>query len=137
MNRYIENLNYSRDRRTQAAPAKTVTIYGVDEGEADRVIELPTTWAVCSVCNGEGKHVNPSIDAGGISAEQFHDDPDFAEDYFGGSYDVTCYRCNGRTTEAVVDWSGVDPDIVEAYDEQCRIDAELEAEHQAEIRMGA
>lgn len=133
MNRHIENLNYSRDSRTQPAPAKTVTLYG----EPDRVIDLPTKWAVCSVCDGKGHHVNPSIDAGGISAEQFREDPDFEADYFGGTYDVTCYRCNGRTTEAVINWDAVvDPEIIKAYDEQQRADAEIEAERQAELRMG-
>jgi hypothetical protein len=52
-------------------------------------------WLVCPVCNGEGKTVNPNIDAHGLTAEDFYDDPDFAEDYRSGVYDITCAACNG------------------------------------------
>ena len=52
-------------------------------------------WMICPVCEGEGSHVNPSIDAHGISPEEFHQDPDFAEAYFSGAYDVSCKNCRG------------------------------------------
>lgn len=55
-------------------------------------------WIVCPVCEGKGTHVNPDIDANGLTAEDFDEDPDFAEDYRSGVYDVTCYTCKGRTT---------------------------------------
>lgn len=51
-------------------------------------------WIICPICEGDGKYVNPSIDAGGISAETFADDPDFAEEYFSGMYDVACRICD-------------------------------------------
>jgi hypothetical protein len=71
--------------------------FDIDE-ETD---ELPPTklaksaWVICDLCHGEGTHVNPSIDAGGLSREDFDDDPDFAEGYQRGDYDVTCVRCGG------------------------------------------
>ena len=52
-------------------------------------------WRICPVCEGEGKTVNPNIDAGGLSAEDFYDDPDFAEDYRAGAYDIACRACGG------------------------------------------
>jgi hypothetical protein len=52
-------------------------------------------WIVCPVCNGEGKTVNPNIDAHGLTREDFDEDPDFAEDYMAGVYDITCAACNG------------------------------------------
>ncbi len=52
-------------------------------------------WKICSMCEGEGKYVNPSIDAGGLSAEDFAEDPDFMEDYFSGVFDVRCSECRG------------------------------------------
>jgi hypothetical protein len=55
-----------------------------------------TVWAVCPTCEGEGKHVNPSIDSHGISREEFDEDPDFEEAYFSGAYDVTCVECKGQ-----------------------------------------
>jgi hypothetical protein len=61
------------------------------------VFERAFIWRVCGTCGGKGRHVNPSIDADhGITAEEFADDPDFAEDYFGGVYDVTCHECGGK-----------------------------------------
>lgn len=53
-------------------------------------------YQVCPVCQGEGTTVNPNIDAHGLSPEDFHDDPDFAEDYHSGVYDITCQACEGK-----------------------------------------
>lgn len=52
-------------------------------------------WLVCPICNGEGKTVNPNIDANGLTYEDFNEDPDFREDYMSGVYDITCAACNG------------------------------------------
>lgn len=52
-------------------------------------------YQVCPVCRGEGRTVNPNVDAGGLTAEDFREDPDFAEDYRSGFYDVTCGACKG------------------------------------------
>lgn len=62
----------------------------------DEEIELPAHYQVCDVCEGTGKHCNPSIDSHGLTYEDFDEDPDFAESYFSGRYDVTCYQCKGR-----------------------------------------
>jgi len=63
-----------------------------DEGE----VELTLEWAVCETCGGNGTHVNPSIDSHGLSDEDFVEDPDFAESYFSGSYNIPCNECGGR-----------------------------------------
>lgn len=52
-------------------------------------------FAVCPTCEGRGSHVNPGIDAEGLSAEDFAEDPDFEESYFRGDYDVPCAECGG------------------------------------------
>jgi hypothetical protein len=74
------------------------------EGEifcADCAEDMPpepadrSPWVICTLCRGEGHHVNPSIDAGGLSADDMNDDPDFAEGYRRGDYDVSCARCGG------------------------------------------
>jgi hypothetical protein len=54
-----------------------------------------TQWEVCPVCSGEGRTVNPNIDAQGLTAEDFRDDPDFLQDYMSGTYDITCRCCDG------------------------------------------
>ena len=56
---------------------------------------MTDNWIICRTCRGEGTTVNPNIDANGLSAEDFYDDPGFAEDYMSGVYDVSCGACNG------------------------------------------
>lgn len=150
MNRAIENWNYANDERTRG-PAKKPVLYfwgcGVcgapdetcecpDYERVDIEEPLPTKWGVCPVCDGEGKHVNPSIDAGGISAEDFYSDPDFAESYMDGTYDVTCNRCEGKRVVPVVDFDAMPKWQQDAYETQLREEAMDHAEYLAEIRMG-
>ena len=45
-------------------------------------------WIICPACKGEGTCVNPNIDSHGLSAEDFHEDPGFAEDYRSGVHDI-------------------------------------------------
>ncbi len=132
MSTAIDNLNFARDVRNCERDRPPV-LYLEDGGE----MELPTTWAVCSVCRGAGTHVNPSIDSGGLSAEHLDDDPDFAEDYFGGVYDVPCNRCGGRTTERVVGLEALTKTERELYTRQLRDDADCRAMQLAEIAAGA
>ena len=76
--------------------------------EDDTTMVMPTKFEVCGVCEGKGTHVNPSIDCNGISARKFHEDPEFAEMYFGGAYDVACYECKGDRVVKAPDLAGVD-----------------------------
>lgn len=133
MSNAIDDMNYANDPRNCAPAAEVHTLY-MDDG-TER--ELPTKWVVCGVCNGAGKHVNPAIDCGGISAEQFHDDPDFGDSYRRGDYDVPCNSCKGRTTVAVVDLDKLNAGERAAYELQIEDDAKYEAERLSEIRMGA
>lgn len=77
----------------------SITIENADGDE----LELPAHFEVCPRCEGEGTHVNPNIDGNGLSAEDFAEDPDFAEDYMAGTYDVPCEECGGQRVLAVVD----------------------------------
>lgn len=52
-------------------------------------------WIICPACRGEGKTVNPAIDAHGLTREDFAEDPDFADEYMAGTYDVRCAACSG------------------------------------------
>ncbi len=63
-------------------------------------LEVSIKYEVCGLCRGSGKVTNPNIDCGGISQEDFDEDPDFEEAYFSGRYDQTCSRCKGRNVEA-------------------------------------
>lgn len=82
-------------------------ISSVDVLDDDDFIMVDVTvsfrFDVCPTCRGKGTHVNPSIDAGGLSREDFDRDPDFEEAYLGGVYDVNCARCKGKRVVPVPD----------------------------------
>ena len=54
-------------------------------------------WAICHVCEGNGKTVNPSIDCGGITAREWEEGWDYEDRhaYMSGRFDVTCSNCGG------------------------------------------
>lgn len=110
----MDNWNYMNDPRTNASSAykgynprnRTLTIEWTDYNENGEEIEesltLPAHMEVCDLCRGTGSHANPSVDAGGISREDFDEDPDFEEEYFSGTYDVPCAQCVGKNVVPVV-----------------------------------
>lgn len=106
-----------------------------DENEPEFVeVVLPAKYEVCDTCDGKGSHVNPSIDAHGISGEEFADDPDFEESYFEGHYDVTCYGCGGARVVPVVDEDRArkeDLALYQTHQEEC---GQADAEERAEAR---
>lgn len=126
----IENVNFLRDSRNQDRSIPVI------EDEDGNEIALPTRWGVCPGCNGEGKHVNAAIDCSGLSAEDFDQAPDFAEDYFSGRYDVTCTTCGGRTTIQAIDYERLTPEQRARLEERDRWEAEERACRIAEARMG-
>lgn len=96
--------------------------------------ELPTRFGLCDVCDGKGTHVNPNIDRQGLTAEDFHDDPDFFDNYRRGDYDIPCNRCNGRRVIAVVDADHTEAHLLTLYREQCDAEASDAAYAAAEAR---
>lgn len=132
----IDNLNFANDHRNCAQDKQPIVYLELEDGGIEER-PLPTVWGICDVCNGEGKHTNPAVDCGGLSYDDFAGDRDFAEDYSSGMYDITCNKCNGRTTIKVVDWENLTPEIRSAYEAQLNEEARDYAEHMAEIRMGA
>lgn len=157
---FEERRNLSNDPRYRASQRRTVvtvekagrdrSIIVVDECILEGLIddghvpeghdgrfEVATHNEVCGVCNGSGTCVNPSIDAGGLSREDFEDDPDFEEAYFEGAYDITCPECKGQRVVPVVDADAARPWLAAAIaDAEEDADADL-AERMAEFRAGA
>jgi hypothetical protein len=133
---FVDRLNWEHDHRNCERDEAPILYVGLPDGSVEER-PLPTTWAVCDVCNGEGKHVNPSIDCGGLSAEDFADDPEFAEDYMRGAYDVTCNKCAGRTTIRAVDWDRLSAEDRALYEKQLDEEAADRAIERAERLMGA
>ncbi|MFA5508675.1 MAG: hypothetical protein WC423_24840 [Vulcanimicrobiota bacterium] len=137
----LEDRNYYSDPRVRGANDSR-WFSSIDEqrmqamvslGEEERAV--PFRWGVCPTCEGKGRHVNPSIDSGGIGGETFHEDPDFAEDYLRGVYDVPCYECAGRRVVPEIDLPEDDP-MYKAYLRQIEDDAAYDAEVRMERMMG-
>lgn len=92
---------------------------------------------MCGTCGGKGNHVNPSIDAHGLSREDFDEDPGFEEDYFQGVYDVSCYECGGRTTSPTIDEKHTPEETLKFMNDWFQSEASHRSEVAAERRMGA
>jgi hypothetical protein len=91
-------------------------------------------FEVCSVCEGRGEYVNPSIDSHGISREEMDDlGPEFQDDYFSGVYNMTCVRCHGQRVVPVP----TDPRVLKEVLDYERTMAEMAEERDFERRMGA
>ena len=121
---------------------RTFTFDVENDDDQERVTYiLPMKWEVCSTCNGQGSHVNPSIDAHGITAEEWGDwDDEERDGYLTGRYDVPCFECKGRTTTLVVDEGACHSEemekALEEWKEMVRDDAFSLREREAEIRYG-
>ncbi len=70
----------------------------LDDGESEpREVGIPIEFGVCGTCGGKGRHVNPSIDAHGITGDEWAQwSPDEQEAYLSGGYDMDCHECGGK-----------------------------------------
>lgn len=118
------------DRRDCERAPDRITVE--DDDGIERL--LPTTFEVCDVCDGRGKHVNPNIDRQGLTADDFHDDPDFYDSYKRGDYDITCNRCGGRRVIAVVDEDHTEAHLLKLYRAQVQAEYDDDAYADAEAR---
>lgn len=99
------------------------------------VVLVPVSIEICPQCGGTGTMVNPSIDCNGISYEDFSADPQFAEDYFSGRFDMKCSECNGLRVVGEPQWQAANP-LHEALRDYATDMAELERERRIELRYG-
>lgn len=107
-----------------------------DDGEEES-ISVALKYEVCPTCEGKGKHVNPSIDCDGLTAEDFAEDPDFREEYMSGRYDVACYGCKGKNVVHELDRDNIAAELLARIDSMLDDRARYEWESAAERRMGA
>jgi len=122
--------------RSKMTATLGIDLWPDDEDEDALAIkgdEIEVKFVVCGTCDGRGSHVNPSIDAHGLTGADFAEDPDFAEEYFSGAYDQPCNECGGASTVPIPR----DETIWKAIQDKWRDDAECRAEVEAERRMGA
>jgi len=117
--------------------------FEVNDGESDEttVHTLPAKFEVCPTCEGRGKHVNPSIDAGGISEDDEFWQDDHDEEgyslYHNGFYDVTCYTCGGRNVVPTIDRDRANESTLAIWDGRCADDAGFDHICRSELLMGA
>ncbi len=97
-------------------------------------LKVTMEYEVCGQCRGHGKVVDPSIDSGGITQEEFAADPDFRYDYFNGLFDIKCPECRGLRVSAIPKFPEWLQKVIDDHD---RAEAEHIAEVCAERAMGA
>ncbi len=90
-------------------------------------------FSVCPTCSGSGKVVNPAIDAGGLSADDFRNDPGFREDYFSGAFDSDCTECQGLRVVAQCELPEPLAAMVKSLEQD---DADHLSERLSELRYG-
>ena len=134
----LDRFNYCKDPRTIAGMrtrAFTVEPEGrrwrlvlndsLEEEIEEEGIKIPThvevKMEVCDLCAGRGTVVDPIYDCGGLTSDDFYDDPEFGEDYFSGRCDVRCPQCKG---EKVLPHPKFPPEVQEAVDRWNQADAD-------------
>lgn len=144
---HLERISFASDpRNCEPAPTTIIVLLKHEKEMGDGYAmdveqELPTKWVVCNICKGKGTHVNPAIDCGGLTAEDFNEDPEFAEDYMKGVYDQKCNRCEGRRVIAAPNFDKIfDTEerkrLRELYETQQEEEYEADLERLNEIRCG-
>lgn len=100
-------------------------------------VSLPAHRVVCPTCDGQGAHVNPAVDGHGLSHDDFAEDPDFAEAYFTGRYDVRCEECDGRNVIDEINWDALTEKMKDRVNRQREQETADEFGWRCERRMGA
>ena len=104
---------------------------------------LPTCWAICECCDGNGHVENPSFSNGFTSSEFFElfDDEESREAYFNGVYDVVCNDCEGVGKVRVLDSRSKltfsQKRILVEYRREQKNNSYYDEIHRAEIAYGA
>jgi hypothetical protein len=109
-----------------------------NDSEEEKEYTLPMRYCVCGTCGGKGRHVNPGVDANGITSSEWSDwDEEEKEAYFSGRYDVDCYECGGEKVVPEINEEMADPKLLQQLRTWQREEADYRAVRAAERRMGA
>lgn len=97
---------------------------GGDQGDIEdpnnwRYDTIPTCWAICDTCRGEGRHSN---NLGAFSQEDMEEmGEDFREDYMAGYYDSFCENCHGTGKIIIPDVINADKELLNLYLEDLEV----------------
>lgn len=108
-----------------------------DDEEYEISVDLPAKYELCDRCEGSGVH-DSSAFSNGVPSEMF-DEPDFAEEYFSGHYDVVCSECEGLRVVLVIDEDRLNEEQkkhLELYHEYRHEENSLDLMYLEEKRMG-
>ena len=136
----VTNARYQRDIDAGVDTRSMTFTFEVGEGDESTSYTLPVKMEVCPTCNGRGTHINPSIDASGITedSDMWEDCDEYGENnYLSGRYDVTCYTCKGRNVVASIDRKGADKKALKVWESREREEREYQATCRSERLMGA
>ncbi len=97
-------------------------------------LEIPKHIIVCPDCGGKGRTLTASLR--GDVTDMVREDPDFAEDYFGGAYDETCRTCGGRNVIEEADYERLPADAKARFEELMQEEIDYRRCVEAERRMG-
>lgn len=111
-----------------------------DETEEEIEVLFPAVELECENCSGKGTHLADSLRDAVFTAEDMREDPDFAEEYFGGGYDVQCKECGGSGKALYPDDERASKEPFKAlwakYIEWEKAESYYASEREAERRMG-
>ena len=94
---------------------------------------IPIRFEVCTVCDGRGEYVNPSIDSHGITGDEMDElGYEFREDYRSGVYNVPCGLCEGSRVIP----TPTDKSHTRALNGSAQENYEYQLEREAELRYG-
>jgi hypothetical protein len=100
------------------------------EDEDGNVIELPSKWAICGTCRGNGSH---SHRFGALTSDRFNEwDLDERRAYARGDFDEACTVCDGTGKIRVIDEARCTPEQLASWRAEQKAEAEVRAEEAAE-----
>lgn len=112
----------------------TFTFEVFDECGDEVQFNVPGKYEVCPRCDGVGKHDHPAF-SNGFTREDMDDDPDFAEEYKSGRYDVECSKCHGKRVVCVPDVKAMTPKQKFALVEYRKTQREMAADDRSERHL--
>jgi hypothetical protein len=105
-----------------------VTEYLDEDGNE---MKLPTKWAICPDCGGEG---GSSAHLGVLTTGDWEQEE--LDDYFAGHYDRSCSPCDGTGKLKVPNHNAMTAEQSKLVNDQDRHDHDCQMEMEAERRMG-